>query len=48
MSTDIKLIKAQLSKIIRSGGFLGNMIGMLDKKALMNLFVPLLKMLCQN
>ena len=32
MWTDIKLSKAQLSKMIRSGGFLCNMLGNLDKK----------------
>ena len=38
MSTDIKLSKAQVSKIIPSGGFLGNLIGPLLKTGL-----PLLK-----
>ena len=32
MSTDIKLSKAQLSKIIKSGGLFGNMMGNLVKK----------------
>ena len=27
MSTDIKLSKAQISKIIQSGGFLGKLLG---------------------
>ena len=43
--TDIKISKAQLSKIIQSGGFLGNkvgnVIGSLDKKAVIDLAVPL-------
>ena len=43
MSTDTKLSKAQLSKIIQSGRFLGNMIGNLGKKALTDLAVPLVK-----
>ena len=47
MSTDIKLSKAQLCKIIHSGGFLcktlGNIIGYLGKKALLNLAGPLAK-----
>ena len=43
MSTDIKLSKAQLSKIIQAGGFLGNMIDNLCKKPLQNVFVPLAK-----
>ena len=34
MSTDIKLIKVQLSKIIQSGGFLGNMTGRLSQETL--------------
>ena len=33
MSTDIKLSKAQLSKIIKSGGLFGNMMGNLVKKS---------------
>ena len=40
MSTDIKLTKAHLSKIIKWGQFLGNMMCTLTKKALMNLFTP--------
>ena len=43
MSTDIRPNKAQLSKIIQAGGFLGNMIGKLGKDALMNLAVALAK-----
>ena len=38
MSTDIKLSKAQISKIIQSGGFLSKIIGPLLKTGL-----PLLK-----
>ena len=38
MSTDIKLSKAQISKIIYSGGFLGKLLGLLLKTGL-----PLLK-----
>ena len=38
MSTDIKLPKAQISKIIQSGGFLGKLLGPLLKTGL-----PLLK-----
>ena len=38
MSTDIKLSKAQISKIIQSGGFLGKFLGPLLKTGL-----PLIK-----
>ena len=38
MSTNIKLSKAQISKIIKSGGFLGKLLGPLLKARL-----PLLK-----
>ena len=38
MSTDIKLSKAQLAKIIQLGGFLGNMMGNFGKKTLIALF----------
>ena len=41
--TDIKLCKVHLSKIVQSGGFLGNMINYQGKEALMNLGVPLAK-----
>ena len=34
MSTDIKLSKAQISKIIKSGGFLGKILGSLLKTGL--------------
>ena len=47
MSTDIKLIKTQLSKIVKSGGFLGktwvNMIDNIGKKVLTDLAVLLAK-----
>ena len=33
MSADIKFSIAQLLKIIQSGGFLGKMVGNLDKKS---------------
>ena len=41
MSTDIKLSKAQISKIIQSGGFFCSWLGNLGKKALTNIAVPL-------
>ena len=47
MQTDVRRSKIQLSKIIKSGGFLGktlgNMIGNLSKKALLGLAVALKK-----
>ena len=47
MPKDIKLSKAQLSKLIQSGRILGktlgNVIGNLGKKALIELAVPLAK-----
>ena len=43
MSTDIKLSKAQLSRVIKSSGFLGNMIDNLGKKSLMKLAISLAK-----
>ena len=45
-STDIKLSKTQLSKMIRSGGFLGRLLGPLLKTGLpfmKNLIKPLAK-----
>ena len=39
--TDIKLSKAQLSKIIRSGGFLGKTLGNLITNVLLDLTAPL-------
>ena len=41
MSTDVKLSKAQISKIIRSGGFFGSCLGNLGKKALTKITIPL-------
>ena len=42
MSTDLKLSKAQISKIIQSGGFLGSLLSTLEGP-LMKVAVPLLK-----
>ena len=42
ISTDIKLSKTQLSKMIQSGGFLGNLLGKLAG-ALMKVAMPLAK-----
>ena len=42
MATDIKLSRAQISKIIRSGGFLGSLLGKLAGP-LMKVTVPLAK-----
>ena len=42
MSTDIKLSKAQISKIIQSGGFLGSLLSKLEGP-LMKVAVPLAK-----
>ena len=41
MSTDIKLSKAQISKIIQSGGSFSSSLGNLGKKALTNIAIPL-------
>ena len=41
MSTNIKLIKAQISKIIQSGGSFGFWLGNLGKKALRNIVISL-------
>ena len=47
MSTDIKLSKAQISKIVQSGVFLcktlGNMMNKLGEKVLLYFAVPLAK-----
>ena len=46
LSTDIKLSKTQLSKMIQSGGFLGNFLGPLLKTGLplmKNVIKPLIK-----
>ena len=42
MSTDIKLSKSQISKIIQSGGFLGSLLSKLTGP-LMKVAVPLAK-----
>ena len=41
MLKDIKLSKAQISKIIQSGGSLGSWLGNLGKKAPKNIAIPL-------
>ena len=41
MSTDIKLSKAQISKIIQLGGSFGSWLGNLGRKALTNIAIPL-------
>ena len=41
ISIDIKLSKAQISKIIQSGGSLGSCLGNLGKKALTDIAIPL-------
>ena len=41
MSTDIKLNKAQISKIIQSGGSFGSRLVNLGEKALTNIAIPL-------
>ena len=46
MSTDLKLSRAQISKIIQSGGFLGRLLGLLLKTGLpliKNVIKPLAK-----
>ena len=40
MSTDIELSKAEISKIIPSGGSSGSWLGNLGKKALTDIAVP--------
>ena len=42
MPTDLKLSKAQISKIIQSGGFLGSLLSKLDGP-LMKVGIPLAK-----
>ena len=42
MSTDLKLSKAQISKIIQSGGFLGSLLSKLARP-LMKVAIPLVK-----
>ena len=41
MSTNLKLNKAQTSKILQSGGFFCSWLGNLGKKALTSIAVPL-------
>ena len=41
MSTDIKLSKAQIAKIIQSGGSFGSQLDNLRKKALKNIAISL-------
>ena len=41
MSTDIKLSKAKISKIIHSGESFGSWLANLEKKALTNVAIPL-------
>ena len=43
LTTDIRLSKAQIPKIIQSGGFLGKKLGKLGKKMLLDLAVSLAK-----
>ena len=43
ISTDIKLSKAQTSKIIQSAGSFGSWLGNLETKVLTNVFIPLAK-----
>ena len=43
MSTDLKVSKVQISKIIQSGRFLGKTLGKLGKEVLLDLAVPLAK-----
>ena len=43
MSTGIKLSKAQISKIIQSGGSFGSWLGNLGKEALTNIVIPLVR-----
>ena len=41
MSTDMKYRKAQISKIIQSGGSFGSWLANLGKKSLINVVIPL-------
>ena len=43
MLADIRLSKAQISKIIQPGGFLGKTLNKLSKKVLLDFYVPLAK-----
>ena len=42
-STDIKFSKAQISKMIQSGGSFGSWLSTLSKKALTNVAIPLVR-----
>ena len=48
MSTDIKLGKSEISKIIQSGGFFGSWLGTFGKKAETNIAIPNLSGLASN
>ena len=48
MSSDTKLSKFQMPKIIWLGAFLGKTLGNLGKKVLLNLAVCLVKGICLN
>ena len=43
MSTELKISKVQLPKTVQSGGFFGNVIDNLSRKALSNFALPLTK-----
>ena len=47
-STDIKLSKAQISKIIQSGGSFGSWLANVGKKTLTNVVIPLARYLASN
>ena len=47
MSADIKLSKAQISKIISSGGFLGSLLSNIAGGPLMKVAAPLAKKIFQ-
>ena len=46
MSTDKKFSKAQISKIIESGGFPGSCLGKLGKKVVRDFAIPFAKKFC--
>ena len=48
MSTDIKLNKAQTSKIIQLSGSFGSLLANLDKKALTNLLFLYIEMISKQ
>ena len=43
ISTDIKLSKAQISKVIQSGGSFGSSLGNLGEKTLTDIAIPLVR-----